>query len=165
MGNFLKSLLKQFHPDNQESGDKEKFIKVKDKIDKKEQPLIFKVIEEIFYVKCQVIGQKNIGKEYGKKKKKPYANRSRKYPRIPEDVVQDAYQIANNYRYSKGPEFQVFVALSDTQSTDQDVEDHAENKGCHAKGYVKHTFGTDYLNHYAACPLSVPSVLHRVRIL
>lgn len=36
MGNFLKSLLKQFHPDNQESGDKEKFIKVKNKIDKKE---------------------------------------------------------------------------------------------------------------------------------
>ena len=36
MSNFLKSLLKQFHPDNQESGDKEKFIKVKNKIDKKE---------------------------------------------------------------------------------------------------------------------------------
>lgn len=35
MTNFLKSLLKQFHPDNKESGDKEKFIKVKDKIDKK----------------------------------------------------------------------------------------------------------------------------------
>ena len=33
MTNFLKSLLKQFHPDNKETGDKEKFIKVKDKIE------------------------------------------------------------------------------------------------------------------------------------
>ena len=37
MSNFLKSLLKQFHPDNQKSGNKEKFILIKDKIDKKEQ--------------------------------------------------------------------------------------------------------------------------------
>jgi len=36
MTNFIKSLLKQFHPDNQETGDKEKFIKVKNKINKKE---------------------------------------------------------------------------------------------------------------------------------
>ena len=33
MSNFIKSLLKQFHPDNQKSGDKESFIKLKDRID------------------------------------------------------------------------------------------------------------------------------------
>lgn len=33
MTNFIKSLLKQFHPDNKDSGNKETFIKLKDKID------------------------------------------------------------------------------------------------------------------------------------
>lgn len=56
MGNFLKSLLKQFHPDNKESGDKEKFIKVKNKIDKKEDLNFFVSIslKEMIYGKAPI---------------------------------------------------------------------------------------------------------------
>lgn len=56
MTNFLKSLLKQFHPDNKESGDKEKFIKVKDKIDKKEDLNFFVSIslKEMIYGKAPI---------------------------------------------------------------------------------------------------------------
>lgn len=56
MSNFLKSLLKQFHPDNKESGDKEKFIKVKDKIDKKEDLNFFVSIslKEMIYGKLPI---------------------------------------------------------------------------------------------------------------
>ena len=56
MGNFLKSLLKQFHPDNKETGDKEKFIKVKDKIDKKGDLNFFVSIslKEMIYGKAPI---------------------------------------------------------------------------------------------------------------
>ena len=56
MTNFLKSLLKQFHPDNKESGDKEKFIKVKNKIDKKEDLNFFVSIslKEMIYGKAPI---------------------------------------------------------------------------------------------------------------
>ena len=56
MTNFLKSLLKQFHPDNKESGDKEKFIKVKNKIDKKEDLNFFVSISltEMIYGKAPI---------------------------------------------------------------------------------------------------------------